>query len=65
MQNTKMTKRPACLWGSLKAGKQYGMRFETQHQAMDEAIDWKLKAAPALSGKDAQGKSFGAAELFA
>jgi hypothetical protein len=65
MQNTKMTKRPACLWGSLKAGKQYGMRFETQHQAMDEAIDWKPQAAPVVSGKDAQGKNLGAAELFA
>ena len=29
------------------------------------AIDWRLKAAPLVSGKDAQGKAFGAAELFA
>ena len=27
-------------------------------------IDWKLQAAPAVSGKDAQGKSFADAELF-
>lgn len=65
MQNTKATKKSACLWGSLKVGRLYGMRIETQRQAMDEAIDWKLKAAPVVSGKDAQGKSFGAAELFA
>jgi len=29
------------------------------------AIDWQLQAAPALSGKDAQGKAFAEAELFA
>ena len=29
------------------------------------AIDWKLQAAPIVSGKDAQGKSFAEAELFA
>ena len=28
------------LWGSLKVGRLYGMRFETQRQAMDEVIDW-------------------------
>ena len=28
------------------------------------AIDWKLQAAPIVSGKDAQGKKLGAAELF-
>ena len=28
-------------------------------------IDWKLQAPPALSGKDAQGKALGVAELFA
>jgi dTDP-4-dehydrorhamnose 3,5-epimerase len=28
-------------------------------------IDWKLQAAPIVSGKDAQGKNFSAAELFA
>ncbi|MBI5891211.1 MAG: dTDP-4-dehydrorhamnose 3,5-epimerase [Nitrosomonadales bacterium] len=28
-------------------------------------IDWQLQAAPALSAKDAQGKSFDEAELFA
>jgi dTDP-4-dehydrorhamnose 3,5-epimerase len=27
-------------------------------------IDWKLQAAPLVSGKDAQGKSFVEAELF-
>ena len=31
----------------------------------DLAIDWKLQAAPALSGKDAQGKLFKDAEYFA
>jgi len=29
------------------------------------AIDWKLQASPIVSGKDAQGKIFGVAELFA
>jgi dTDP-4-dehydrorhamnose 3,5-epimerase len=29
------------------------------------AIDWQLQAAPALSGKDAQGKPLAEAELFA
>ncbi|MDD5383776.1 MAG: dTDP-4-dehydrorhamnose 3,5-epimerase family protein [Gallionella sp.] len=29
------------------------------------AIDWQLQAAPALSGKDAQGKLFKDAEQFA
>ena len=29
------------------------------------AIDWQLQAAPALSGKDAQGKALAEAELFA
>ena len=29
------------------------------------AIDWQLQVAPALSGKDAQGKSLAEAELFA
>jgi len=29
------------------------------------AIDWKLQAAPMVSGKDAQGKSMNAAEFFA
>ena len=29
------------------------------------AIDWRLQAAPALSGKDAQGKTLAEAELFA
>ncbi len=29
------------------------------------AIDWQLKTAPTVSAKDAQGKSFAAAELFA
>jgi dTDP-4-dehydrorhamnose 3,5-epimerase len=28
-------------------------------------IDWQLQTAPALSGKDAQGKPFAEAELFA
>lgn len=28
------------LWGSLKVGRLYGMKFETQRQAMDEVIDW-------------------------
>ena len=28
------------LWGSLKVGRLYGMRFETRHQEMDEVIDW-------------------------
>ena len=28
------------LWGSLKVGRLYGMRFGTRHQAMDEVIDW-------------------------
>ena len=28
------------------------------------AIDWQLQAAPALSGKDAQGKTLAEAELF-
>ena len=28
------------------------------------AIDWKLKADPVVSGKDAQGKNFTDAELF-
>lgn len=28
------------LWGSLKVGGLYGMRFETRRQAMDEVIDW-------------------------
>lgn len=28
-------------------------------------IDWQLQTAPSLSGKDAQGKTFGEAELFA
>jgi len=28
------------------------------------AIDWRLQAAPALSGKDAQGKTLAEAELF-
>ena len=31
----------------------------------DLAIDWKLQVAPALSGKDAQGKLFKDAEYFA
>ena len=30
------------LWGSLKVGRLYGMRFETQRQAMDEVIDWLM-----------------------
>lgn len=29
------------------------------------AIDWRLQAAPVISGKDAQGKVFAEAELFA
>lgn len=28
------------LWGSLKVGRLYGMKFETRRQAMDEVIDW-------------------------
>lgn len=28
------------------------------------AIDWRLQAAPSLSGKDAQGKAFAEAEVF-
>ncbi len=28
------------LWGSLKAGRLYGMRFEIRRQAMYEVIDW-------------------------
>lgn len=28
------------LWGSLKVGRLYGMRFETRRQAMGEVIDW-------------------------
>jgi len=28
------------LWGSLKVGRLYGLRFETRRQAMDEVIDW-------------------------
>jgi transposase InsO family protein len=28
------------LWGSLKVGRLYGMRFEMRRQAMDEVIDW-------------------------
>ena len=30
------------LWGSLKAGRLHGMRFETRRQAMDEVIDWLM-----------------------
>ena len=30
------------LWGSLKVGRLYGMRFETRRQAMDEVIDWLM-----------------------
>lgn len=30
------------LWGSLKVGRLYGMKFETRRQAMDEVIDWLL-----------------------
>jgi len=29
------------------------------------AIDWRLPTSPSLSGKDAQGKAFAEAELFA
>ena len=28
------------LWGRLKVGRLYGMRFATRRQAMDEVIDW-------------------------
>jgi len=28
------------LWGALKEGRLYGMRFETRRQVMDEGIDW-------------------------
>ena len=28
------------LWGSLKAGRLHGMRFDIRRQAMDEVIDW-------------------------
>jgi transposase InsO family protein len=28
------------LWGSLKVGRLYGMKFATRRQAMDEVIDW-------------------------
>ena len=28
------------LWGSLKVGRLYGIKFETRRQAMDEVIDW-------------------------
>lgn len=28
------------LWGLLKVGRLYGMRFETRREAMDEVIDW-------------------------
>ena len=28
------------LWGSLKVGRLYGMRFATRREAMDEVIDW-------------------------
>lgn len=30
------------LWGSLKVGRLYGMRFETRRHAMDEVIDWLM-----------------------
>jgi transposase InsO family protein len=30
------------LWGSLKVGRLYGMRFETIRKAMDEVIDWLM-----------------------
>jgi transposase InsO family protein len=30
------------LWGSLKVGRLYGMRFATRRQAMDEVIDWLM-----------------------
>ena len=30
------------LWGSLKVGRLYGMRFATKRQAMDEVIDWLM-----------------------
>lgn len=30
------------LWGSLKVGRLYGMKFETRRQALDEVIDWLL-----------------------
>jgi putative transposase len=30
------------LWGSLKVGRLYGMRFETRRQAMDAVIDWLM-----------------------
>lgn len=30
------------LWGSLKVGRLYGMRFETRRQAMNEVIDWLM-----------------------
>ncbi len=28
------------LWSSLKVGRLYGRKFDTQRQAMDEVIDW-------------------------
>jgi len=30
------------LWGSLKVGRLYGMRFATRRHAMDEVIDWLM-----------------------
>jgi hypothetical protein len=64
MQNTKMTKRSAGLWGLLKLGRLYVVRFEKQRQAMDEVIDRRFATAPVVSGKDAQGKNFTGAECF-
>jgi dTDP-4-dehydrorhamnose 3,5-epimerase-like enzyme len=31
---------------------------------LTQAIDWKLQAAPVVSGKDAQGKTLAEAKLF-
>ena len=64
MQNTKMTKRSAGLWGLLKLDRPYGIRFEKQRQAMGEVIDRRLATEPVVSGKDAQGKNFTEAEYF-
>ena len=45
----------------MNIGRLYGMRLERHCRA----IDWKLQAVPAVSAKDAQGKSLSEAELFA
>ena len=63
MQNFKMTKRSASLWRLSELGGLNSMHFVKQ-LAMDKMTDKLLATAPAVSAKDAQGKSFSAAELF-